>query len=226
MQQLVAVAEHERAEAVPLGLEEPARRRRAARSTRLASIGRTGGGTASCTRGILDLRHACGWPTACSCSRPPARAGKRCQQLLRRRRVVRARAAHARRGRAARRGVQLPVGALLPRQAHLRAALRAPPRGLPGRARDHAGPRARRARDAHHARRPARLRAGPDRRGRAALRGAAARAPPRRCARGCRAGSEVVLLGSIATREVRRRAAAGVREVAARSPATSSAAAT
>ena len=44
-QQLVAVAEDERAKAVPLRLEDPARRRRGARPTRLASIGRTGGFT-------------------------------------------------------------------------------------------------------------------------------------------------------------------------------------
>jgi hypothetical protein len=49
---LVAIAKDQRAEAVPLRLEEPAFALGSA-STRLASMGRTGGPTGSCTRAIL-----------------------------------------------------------------------------------------------------------------------------------------------------------------------------
>ena len=144
MQDLVAVAEHQRAKAVPLRLEDPARRPSGSSPTRLASIGRTGGLTGVTRRTLRESRAVAAArvqvasAVASSCSRRRAARASAASCSCARGATFELARRMQRRRRAARRGLQLPLVALLPRQAHLRAALRGAARRLPGRARDHA----------------------------------------------------------------------------------------
>ena len=170
-------------------------------------MGRTAG-TASCTRGFYspgDARH-CGRgcelprvPSAYSCCRRRAAPGKRCQQLLAA--VPAFELALRMRREGAPLGEVFSFLSALYFRGKLTYAQRfaTPPDGCPGVLvitpdRGLVAPET-----AITTRRPARVRAGADRRGRAPLCGAAARRRARAARRGCRAAREVVLLGSIAT---------------------------